>query len=134
MPEERSYTLHELKLAAISKDEFTDSQVLLIFVNVNIKREEELGEACGILHNYRPQAAERLAKIMKNDYLRERLTGKRHPDPQLQNKITDEQRKEWNKIDWLWGTQAICPVCDNCYCEACHPNGPCIQPENKPPG
>ncbi len=77
---DKSYTLHELKLAAISADDFTDAQILLMFVNVEIHCEEELGEACGILGHYRPKAAERIAKIMKNDYLKARLTKKPQTD------------------------------------------------------
>lgn len=49
------------------------------------------------------------------------------------NKITDEQRKKYREIDWCWGTQMPCIICERCLCEACHPNGPCIQPATQPP-
>lgn len=41
-------------------------------------------------------------------------------------KITNEQRKKYNEIDWFWGTQVPCQYCGICSCGACHPNGPCI--------
>ncbi len=80
MDTDRNYSLHDLKIAAVSGDTFTDAEVLQIFLNVNIGREEEIGEACGIIGNYRPKLAETFAKIVNNDYLKARLTKKPQED------------------------------------------------------
>lgn len=73
MDENRNYSLHDLKIAAVSGDSFTDAEVLRIFLNVNITREEEIGEACGILGSYRPKLASDFAKIVNDSYLKNRL-------------------------------------------------------------
>ena len=77
----KSCTLHELKSAAMNSGQYTDAQILVMFANVKVRREEEIGEACGILGNYRPALAKKIAAIMKDAYLKERLTKNPQPDP-----------------------------------------------------
>lgn len=43
----------------------------------------------------------------------------------IKNKITNAQREKYREIDFCWGTQMPCVVCDKCLCETCHPKGPC---------
>ena len=59
MPETKELSVEQFKLACISDDVLTDSQVWILMQNVVLTSEEDVREFAMILHKYRPSLERR---------------------------------------------------------------------------
>jgi hypothetical protein len=68
----KKYSVNDLKLVALDPIKFSDRDVFLLFLDVEMKNKEEIIEALQILKKYRPKLLKEFEKVMRSKMMKKK--------------------------------------------------------------